>query len=147
MWVDPSNSYIALYIMRNLVPLNNCITVFNNKNALSIIFINFIVVYGRTCHFLDFYSSLCIVTYHMVVYYWTIIVLAHYQNTIESVCSYANVFTDYSLAKILFIRTANYTITFAFFYFVEWNVWKCTIDLDALCVLNYDVSWNLGFTC
>lgn len=94
MWIYPSNGNVTLYVMRNLVPLNNAITIFNNKNPLLIIFVYFITTDGGTCHFLYFDSRLSVEANHMVVCYWAIVVLSHNQDSIQPVGSYADIFTN-----------------------------------------------------
>ena len=84
--------------MRNLVPLNDSITIFHNENAFFIIFVYFITIDDRTCHFLHFDSCFPIETNHMVVYYWTSVVLSDNEDPIESVSSDADIFTDHGFA-------------------------------------------------
>jgi hypothetical protein len=101
--VDASDGDVALYVVCDLVALDECVAALYNKYALSVIFVYFVVIEGGGGEFLYFYACLAVEADHVVVGDVGLVVLSLYEYAVEGVGCDADVFADVGLAQIFFV--------------------------------------------
>ncbi len=146
MRIGSSKCNIALDVSTDIVLLDNCITIFLNKDSFSKVFINFIWIDDRKSLLFYLDTRLFIKTNHMIADDLRLIIFSWNQNTIQLITSNTYILTNDSLAEKLLVRSTNDSILCISLDPVKSNDRKGTINLYPLSILENHIATNLRLT-
>jgi hypothetical protein len=135
MRINTSYGNITLDVVSNFVLFDYCITIFNNKDTLFSVFVNFIALDGRKGQFFNFYAGFTVKAYQVIADQLCFVVLSFDQYSIQMISSNPYIFTNDCSTEKLLVASTNNTVLIILLDFVERNQRKSRINLYSFLVL------------